>query len=205
LGALWLGALVLTVAYIRFTGRAQQQSVDQARVANHRVISIVPNPDAWKLTTSVDQLEKALISSSDKLNRLESAVQCSNSNIVPARVENPPPIAQPPTAQAQITAMTEFPDAATVLAAAPLDASLPKYLDIAQIQPSNTAVPHQTDDGTVDYWMMPRRHNDNAPARVLCIGKAPHGVVVRNLEDGKYYTVTQAGTWNRIPVPPSAN
>jgi hypothetical protein len=78
--------------------------------------------------------------------------------------------------------LTASPDAATVSTA------------------SDPAIPHRTPDGAVDYWLMPRRHSDSSPIKVSLVGKGKNGVVVQNLEDGRYYTVTASGDWRSIPI-----
>jgi hypothetical protein len=139
-----------------------------------RIISTVPNPQEQKLPRPVDRLAKALPSSSHRLKRFKAAV---------ANAESPNAGSQD-AATASITALTEAPS--------------PTPTGVPQIQPSNLAVPHQAAGGMVDYWVMPRGPHQNSPTKVISVGKSANGVVVRDLEDGRYYTVTPAAGWRTI-------
>jgi hypothetical protein len=66
--------------------------------------------------------------------------------------------------------------------------------------PSDPAIPHRKADGAVDYWLMARGHADSLPIKVSLVGKSKNGVVVQNLEDDRYYTVTATGDWRSIPI-----
>jgi len=175
--ALWLSSFTLAVVFIL----TPPQSANQDGVASRRVISTVPNPEEQKLPRPVDRLAKALPSSSHGLKRFKAAVANAES----------------PNAGPQ--------DAATASIIAPTEAPSPAPTGVPQIQPSNLAVPHQAAGGTVDYWVMPRGPYDNSPTKVISVGKAPNGVVVLDLEDGKYYTVTPAAGWRTIPGSRSGN
>jgi hypothetical protein len=62
------------------------------------------------------------------------------------------------------------------------------------------AVPHRAADGTVDYWVLPHGPDGNSLTKVISVGKAANGVVVRDLEDDRYYTVTPAGNCHMIRI-----
>jgi hypothetical protein len=63
----------------------------------------------------------------------------------------------------------------------------------------------ETPDAATASIKAPREPFGNAPRKVIFVGKGAAGVVVRDLADGKYYTVTSSGSWSRIRVPPSKN
>jgi hypothetical protein len=83
----------------------------------------------------------------------------------------------------------------TALASAPAEGSVLKnWHKVLEIKPSESAVPHKSDDGTIDYWLVPRGA-EQVQTKVLPVGTSPEGVVVHNLEDGKDYTLTPSGEW----------
>jgi hypothetical protein len=83
--------------------------------------------------------------------------------------------------------------------------TLPKsWHRVLDIKPTDSAVPHKGDDGTLDYWLVPRGA-EKVQTKVLPIGTSPEGVVVHNLEDGKDYTLTPSGEWRNGAIAPAAN
>jgi hypothetical protein len=195
--AIWLSTLVLAIVYIGSNRSAQV--VERAPVAP-LVIPSVADPQEQKVANSVDHLAKALVSSSDRLNQIEAAMEKSNRDLqhlttTRAPVERSKPVSTPAAASAET-------------ATQPLntgDVVLPKnWHKVLEVKPTDSAMPHKGADGNVDYWIV-LRGADRTPTKVLPIGASAEGVVVHNLEDGKDYTLTPAGEWRSGSITPSGN
>jgi len=192
--AVWLSTLALAVAFVFLSDHVQQKASGQGSLSGKRIIS--PLRPEQKLTIPVGQLLKSLAPSLRGLKRLEAAGELSKH---PKQIQGPTtPIPQPPT-----SSLIGSPDAATASITSPVEPSSSDPSVIRQIRPCDMAQPHQAVDGTVDYWVLPRGPDGNSATKVISVGKASNGVVVSDLEDGKYYTVTPAGAWHRIPIPSS--
>ncbi len=196
--AMWLTILVLGIAYIRYNRLAQ--SLDRAAApAAPLIIPSAADPVDQKMATSVDHLTQALVSSSERLNEMQAALERSNKDIqrIAAKVSDH----AKPVAAAPRTEPLEIGPAASSTTELTLPKSWHRVLDI---KPADTAVAHKGDDGTLDYWLVPRGA-DKTQIKVLPIGTSPEGVVVHNLEDGKDYTLTPAGEWRNGAMTPAGN
>jgi hypothetical protein len=206
--AIWLGTLAVAVTYSRFANQPPPIA-QRAPVTTSLVISSAPDLREQKVTSSVDQLAKALVTSSERLNQLEAAIQRSNRDLQdlttnvnserakagstlpkaePARTVAPPLatlVAPPPAAP--------FPTPFAVNIAEGASPRQNQYR-LLETKPTDAAIPHKGDDGTIDYWLVARSAN-KAPEKVLPIAVSADGVVVYNLEDGKNYTLTHLGEW----------
>ncbi|MGA2099392.1 MAG: hypothetical protein ABSH39_24195 [Candidatus Acidiferrum sp.] len=184
--AIWLTTVVLTVAYIRYSRPAEP--IYRASPATPLLIPSEADPQEQKVARSVDHLAKALVSSSQRMDELQRAMDRNNRGLqrITTRAGG-----RQKAAAATITAEgTE-----TALASAPAEGSVLKnWHKVLEIKPSESAVPHKSDDGTIDYWLVPRGA-EQVQTKVLPVGTSPEGVVVHNLEDGKDYTLTPSGEW----------
>lgn len=186
--ALWLSSLVLSVAYIRYIGRSPF-AADRTAATAPLVIAPESDTQEQKVAASVDHLTKALVKSFERMNRLDAAVQKSKRDLqkIAARVTTDQTVARISVPQTLETE-TKAPGAA-------VETSIPKnWHRVLNIKPTDAATPHKNNDGTVDYWFVPRG-GEELPSRVLPIGTSADGVVVHNLEDGKDYTLTPGGEW----------
>jgi hypothetical protein len=194
--AIWLSTVVLAIVYIRYN--RPDPLAERAGAPAPLVISGDADPQEQKVASSVDHLAKALVSSSARLNELQAAMERSNRDLqriaskvgehpkgaaIATKVERadflPPPIAE--------------------------EASLPKnWHKILDIKPAESAVAHKSDDGTIDYWLVPRGA-EQVQTKVLPIGTSAEGVVIHNLEDGKDYTLTPNGEWRNGAIVPAGN
>ena len=184
--AMWLGTVILAVAYMRYVGRSPF-AAERVPPAVPMVVAPEPNPQEQKVAASVDYLARALASSSQRMNELQSAVDKSNRDLqkIVSKVNTPPP---PVTAAPNET--KDVPS--TVVVEAP---NLPKnWHKVLDIKPTDSAIAHRGADGNVDYWIVPRGV-DVPPSKVLPIGNSAEGVLVHNLEDGKDYILTPGGEW----------
>jgi hypothetical protein len=158
---------------------------------------IAPEPDPQK--QKVDYLAKALVSSSQRVNELQAAVERSNRDLqrIATKVDGDGGKAISPTVKS---------DAVESAASSAIpEANLPKnWHRVLEIKPTESAVPHKSADGTIDYWLVPRGA-DQAPSKVLPIGTSAEGVVVHNLDDGRDYTLTPSGEWLNGALAPSEN
>jgi hypothetical protein len=156
----------------------EKQPVERGSLPGKRVISPLIPTQQPKVAGSFPRLAKASLSSSRKRQQAAATSRPSGPS----------------------------PDAATTSSTiSPTETSLHDPSGAPQIQPSDLAIPHKTTEGIVDYWLMPRGPHDSPPARVFSVGKVAAGVVVLNLEDDRYYTVTPAGGWRELRISSSAN
>jgi hypothetical protein len=169
--ALWLSVLAFCFVYVRFT--SGKQPSDHVSLSGKRIISPMHPREERKAASSLEDLTKTLASSSRKLSQLEAEVERSKKGL--QRMASP--------------AAAELPDAATTSGAPQAGSCLP---------PSDLAIAHKTPEGIVDYWLMPRGPRGTSPAKVVCVGKVASGIVVRNLADNRYYTVSPTGEWRAI-------
>ena len=194
--AIWLSTIVLAVAYIRYNRPAPVS--DRAAIATPLLIPSEPDPQEQRVASSVDHLAKALVSSSERMNELQAAMERSNRDLqrIATKVsERPKPTV--PMGKSEGTEPT--------LASGLDPGALPKnWHRILEIKPSESAVAHKRDDGTVEYWLVPRGA-DQVQTKVLPIGTSPEGVVIHNLEDGKDYTLTPSGDWRSGAIVPQGN
>jgi hypothetical protein len=196
--AIWLSTLVFAVAYMRFAN--QPPLMAERAPASPLIIPTAPDPQEQKVASSVDHLAKALVSSSERLNQIEAAMERSNRDLqrMSTKVANekyrPVPSSPKPAAMEAAAAPSE-----------PAAGNLPKnWHRVIDLKPNDMAVPHRTADGSIDYWLVPRG-TDKPQAKVLTIGTSVEGVVVHNLEDGKDYTLTPSGEWRNGSVAPPGN
>jgi hypothetical protein len=196
---LWLTSLILAIAYFRYVGTS---SFGPERTATTAPLVVTPESDSQdqKVAASVDHLARALISSSERMNELQTAVERSNRDVQ------------------KIATRINSSDHATAISADPKDVSrpvsestaivepnLPKnWHRVLDLKPTDAAVPHKSADGSVDYWLVPRGA-DPSPSKVLPIGTSTDGVVVHDLEDGKDYTLTPSGEWRNGALTPTGN
>jgi hypothetical protein len=191
---LWLSSVALAIAYIRYANPAPISD----RAAAPLVIPGEADPQEQKVARSVDHLAKALISSSERMNELQAAMERSNLDLqrIASKVsEGPKAASAAPINDAAVTTP------AAGLAAEALPKNWHKVLDI---KPTEAAVPHKGGDGLIDYWLV-QRGADTAPVKILPIGTSPEGVVIHSLDDGKDYTLTPAGEWRTGALTPPAN
>jgi len=191
--AIWLSTVILAVAYIRYD--RQGQVPYRAPAATPLLIQAEPDSQEQKVETSVDHLTKALVSSSERMNELQAAMERSNRDLqrITTKVgERPKPS----------IAATKAEGTDTALASGLEPGTLPRtWHKILEIKPTESAVPHKSDDGTIEYWLVPRGA-EQVQTKVLPIGTSPEGVVIHNLEDGKDYTLTPSGEWRNGAIVP---
>ena len=195
--AIWLSTMIFGVAYIRYVHTGTDRAVATAPL-------VIPPPDTdpqdQKVASSVDHLAKALVSSSERMNELQAAMERSNRDLqrIATKVNN--------TGQSNAfpgAAKDEAEDVAP--AGTTADAKLPKnWHRVLDLKPTDAATPHKTADGSIDYWLVPNA-SGAAPSKVLPIGTSAEGVVVHNLEDGKDYTLTPSGEWRNGTLAPAGN
>jgi hypothetical protein len=193
--AIWLSTIVLAVAYIRYTNRSP---AERAAVTAPMVIANEPDPQEQRVANSVDHLAKALISSSQRLNELQAAMDRSNRDLQR--------IAKANTTKGKATLAPAKSEAGeSALSTALAEGKIPKnWHRVLDMKPTESATAHKTADGSIDYWLVPRGV-DSAPSKVLPIGTSSEGVVVHSLEDGKDYTLTPAGEWRSGSLTPPGN
>jgi hypothetical protein len=194
--AIWLSTVVLAIAYIRYNRPGP--SADRAQSGTPLLIPSEADPQEQKVASSVDHLAKALVSSSQRMDELQAAMERNNRDLqrIATKVTDRP---KPEIG----TRKSEETD--TGATAAPGEDAVPKnWHRILEIKPSDSAVAHKSDDGTIDYWLVPRGP-DQVQTKVLPIGTSAEGVVVHNLEDGKDYTLTPSGEWRNGAIVPIGN
>jgi hypothetical protein len=193
--AIWLSTLVFGVAYIRYNHPSQ--IIDRAATATPIIIPSAADPVDQRMASSVDHLAKALVSSSERLNAMQAALDRSNRDMqqrYSARVNERAKPVPAPVGPLEIASPVKS-----------AEGTLPRnWHRVLDIKPSDSAVAHRGDDGTLDYWLVPRGA-DKTQTKVLPIGTSSEGVVVHNLEDGRDYTLTPAGEWRNGAVTPPAN
>jgi hypothetical protein len=180
--AVWVSTLILGVAYLRL---GNHQVADRAPVPTPIILGA--DPQEQKVASSVDHLAKALVTSSERMNELQAAMERSNRDLqrLASKVSEKP---KPAAASPRVEAMEIAPNGAA-------GANLPKnWHQVLDVKPSDSAVPHRGADGLIDYWLVPRGAEKSA-AKVLPIGTSPEGVVVHSIDDGKDYTLTPNGEW----------
>ena len=195
--AIWLSTMILGVAYLRYVHTGTERAVATAPL-------VIPPPDTdpqdQKVASSVDHLAKALVSSSERMNELQAAMERSNRDLqrIATKVNTSEPSKALPAA-----AKNDSEDAEPTSTTA--DVKLPKnWHRVLELKPTDAATPHKTADGSIDYWLVPNA-SGGAPSKVLPIGTSAEGVLVHNLEDGKDYTLTPSGEWRNGTLAPSGN
>jgi hypothetical protein len=163
------------------------------------LIANTPDPQTQAVARSVDHLAAALVTSTERLDRLQAAMDRSTG-------ERPRTVAKAKTDRSKGAASgwkSEFQETArpSQLAVGMLSKTWHRILDT---NPTDSAKPHIAADGTTDYWLVPRGA-DKPATKVLPIGGSAEGVVVHNLEDGRDYTVTPSGEWREGAIAPAAN
>jgi hypothetical protein len=216
LGCIWLSSLALAVAY--FSYRHPSQIAERDLSATPFVVSSPSDQQDQKTSESVNQLTKALLNSSNRLNQIEAVLQKSNldlqqlkakvgskqSETVSRHPETVPVEINAANTSARIasrnTAVTMVANEATALPPKPslnpasVQAPPKTTYEILSVKPTDTAIPHKTDDGTIDYWLVARGVFKEL-SRVQPIAITAEGVVIHNLGDGKNYTLTRQGEW----------
>jgi len=188
--ALWLATLVLGVAYIRFVGHSPVVP-DRAAGTVPLVITPQPDPQEQKVANSVDHLAKALVSSSERMNELQAAMERSNRDLQRIATK----VTSDHAKAVSTPAKTEDEQYAATQNAVAEGSNLPRnWHRVLEVKPTEAAVAHKASDGTIDYWLVPRS-GEATPSKVLPIGTSAEGVVVHNLDDGKDYTLTPSGEW----------
>jgi len=191
--AIWLSTVVLAIAYIRYNRPGQL--ADRALTGTPLLIPSEADPQEQKVASSVDHLAKALVSSSQRMDELQAVMERNNRDLqrIATKVTDRPK-AETATSKGEETA-----------SAVPGEDAVPKnWHRILEIKPTESAVAHKSDDGTIDYWLVPRGP-DQVQTKVLPIGTSAEGVVVHNLEDGKDYTLTPSGEWRNGAIVPIGN
>jgi hypothetical protein len=185
---------VLAIAYIRYNRPGPL--ADHAQSGTALLIPSETDPQEQKVASSVDHLAKALVSSSQRMDELQAVMERNNRDLqrIATKVTDRP---KPETATSK--------GAGTDTAATPGEDAVPKnWHRILEIKPTESAVAHKSDDGTIDYWLVPRGP-ELVQTKVLPIGTSAEGVVVHNLEDGKDYTLTPSGEWRNGAIVPIGN
>jgi hypothetical protein len=186
--AIWLSTVVLAIAYIRYNRPGPL--ADRAPTATPLLIPSEADPQEQKVASSVDHLAKVLVSSSQRMDELQAAMERNNRDL-----------------QRIATKVTDRPkhEADTTPPVAPGEEAVPKnWHRILEIKPTESAVAHKSGDGTIEYWLVPRGP-DQVQTKVLPIGTSAEGVVIHNLEDGKDYTLTPSGEWRNGAIVPAGN
>jgi hypothetical protein len=194
--AIWLSTVVLAIAYIRYNRPGPL--ADRAQSGTPLLIPSEADPQEQKVASSVDHLAKALVSSSQRMDELQAVMERNNRDLqrIATKVTERP---KPETATSQ-GALTD-----TAATTTPAEDAVPKnWHRILEIKPTESAVAHKSDDGTIDYWLVPRGL-EQVQTKVLPIGTSAEGVVVHNLEDGKDYTLTPSGEWRNGAIVPLGN
>lgn len=190
--AIWLTTMILAIAYIRYVGHSPFSSErDPVTVPT---VTVAPEPvqPAPRNTDSVDRLAQALVTSSERMNQLEAAVEKSNRDLQKVATKvNASAAANEQTVRADTSAATT--------------ASLPRnWHKVLDVRPTESAVAHKGADGAVDYWIV-SHGADAPPSKVLPIGTSAEGVLIHNLDDGKDYTITPSGEWRSGSLNPTGN
>jgi len=183
-----IGLFALVLTYILVEAHVRQQNMESLQTSS-RVVAIPFNPRGRKIAASIDELSKALASSQRKINELETAVKVSNEDLHRMATESNG------AKQVDSAMDSDSLDAATV---STLPAS--EAVQFRELKPSNSAVAHTNSTGTLDYWIIPNGPHSDKTAKVISVGKATRGVVVLNLADGRYYTLTPQGEWHQISI-----
>ncbi len=194
--AIWLSTVVLAIVYIRYNRPGP--AGDRVSTATPFLITGEPDPQEQKVARSVDHLAKALVSSSERMDQLQATMERSNRDwqrLATKASDHPKGGAAAAKTEATDATPGRIPDVA----------AMPRnWHKILEIKPTESAVPHKSDDGTIDYWLVPRGA-EQVQTKVLPIGTSPEGVVIHNLEDGKDYTLTPAGEWRNGAIVPVGN
>jgi len=200
--ALWLTSLILAVAYIRYVGHSPF-AAERAAAAPSLVIAPENDPQTQKVAASVDHLAKALVTSSERMNQLQAAVDKSKRDL--EKIANKVATEQDVT---KVTVPATTAAAADTAMDGPVEVvepTIPKnWHRVLNVRPSDAATPHKGADGRVDYWLVPRS-GEALPAKVLTIGTSADGMVVHSLDDGKDYTLTSNGEWKNGSLASSAS
>lgn len=220
LGCIWLSSLALAVGY--FSDRHSLQVAERDVHTTPLVIAPPSDQQDQKTAESVSRLTKALVNSSDRLDRIEAVVQKSNldlqqlktkadsertktitrqPNVVPVEMNNAAMASASTLAKANQNAVVPL-VANQAAASAPkssLDTSSvaapPKQTyPVLSVKPTDAAIPHKAADGTIDYWLVARGVFKEL-YKVQPIAIAAEGVVIYSLEDGKNYLLTRQGEW----------
>ena len=197
--AIWLTTLVLAIAYIRYIGHSPFATERAASNAPPLIVAPDPDPQEQKVAASVDHLAKALVSSSERMNELQAAVEKSNRDLqkIASKVT--------PDHSSKLPADSKIDSSDSSLSTVVVEPTIPKnWHKVLDVKPTDLAVAHKTADGSIDYWLVPRG-SEASPSKVLPIGTSAEGVVVHNLEDGKDYTLTPSGEWRNGALTPSGN
>jgi len=200
--SVWIVTMVVGVAYIRSSadGGAQPGPIQQSAAALTVPVpaSPVDVPKAPAVVGYVDHLAKEQDSSVERLKRVEAMLAKftkEKQRVVAGNksVERPKIEAEPVRASVVVAAAAAMPmpDQDPPIARPPARQKFDQVLDI---QPSQTAVPHKSAMGTIDYWLVPRG-NPSEKVKALPIGTNADGVLVYNIDDGREYTLTAAGEW----------
>jgi len=196
--AIWLGSVVLAVAYLRYSNHAPALT-DRAALSTPLVIPSDADSQDQKVANSVDHLAKALVSSSERMNELQAAMDRSNRDLqrIATKVNS--------ADHAKLGSANPSAEASPTTTAVTVTPPLPKnWHRVLELKPTDSAVPHKGADGNIDYWFV-QRGTDASPSKVLPIGTSTDGVVIHNLEDGKDYTLTPTGEWRNGSLAPSGN
>jgi hypothetical protein len=191
--AIWLSTLILGLAYIRYVSHSSGR--ERASGTQPLLIAAEPDPQQQKVATSVDRLAQALVSSSERMNQLQAAMDRSNRDLQRIASKVNSDHGRSFSVASRSKTIREERSVSLPPETAPVTTNLPRnWHRVIEVKPSDSAVAHKTSDGTIDYWLVPRGP-DQAPNKVLAIGTSTEGVVVHNLEDGKDYTLTPSGEW----------
>lgn len=224
LGCLWLSSLALAVVYL--SSRHSSQVSERDVPTRPRVISAASDQQDLKTSESVNNLTEALENSSSRLDRIEAALQRSDQDFLQLKTRVGREATKPISRETEAVPLESKREAANSLlapigksnqnspaapvanqAAAPAPSPLPSApsvqalpnttAPVLSIKPTDSAIPHKSDDGSIDYWLVARGAFKEL-ARVQPIAVVADGVVIHNLDDGKDYRLSRQGEWQNV-------
>jgi len=199
---LWLATLVLAIAY--FSHNRSSRVAESGSIAKPVVITSHYDPKNQQTADSVGHLAMALVTTSDRLKKLEAAIEKSSRGIQQIQTQINTDLAKPvPGRRAKVVATVAHPAGpAPVMSIAvpPItrpvtapDAAGSLSNNLYRVLEMNAAKPHHAMNGSIDYWLVASANK--VFVKVVPVTVRAEGVLVHDLEDGKNYILTLQGEW----------
>jgi hypothetical protein len=189
--ALWVMSIVLCVFVVKYIDRgATSQAFDpaQARSMDHLANSIGDqNKQFARMIDSVETLANSVASSSVRTTAMQAVLRrlghesAQAADILPHRPAAPvAPVSAPPSQEP----------------AAQLSMGGHHHDPIEDVIAPRNAIVHHTENGVMDYWLMPRVVSGaRSMIKVFPISQTNLGIFVHSFDEVRDYVVTSSGDW----------
>lgn len=191
--ALWVMSIVLCVFVVKYIDRgntSQAFGSAQARSMDHLANSIGDqNKQFARMIDSVETLANSVASSSVRTTAMQAVLRRLGHESTPAADILPQRPAAP-------VAPVSAPPSKEPAPAAQLSMGGHHHDPIEDVIAPRNAIVHHTENGVMDYWLMPRVVSGaRSMIKVFPIAQTNLGIFVHSFDEVRDYVVTPSGDW----------